>query len=106
SYQVETKGSSGRASRRETDAPVDQDIHAPSMRARPTAVEPLDDPLGITISPSPASPIAAARSVACATTSRASVRQMTTCSGTDPAIIAATLESIRVSARYVERQTT
>jgi hypothetical protein len=43
-------------------------------------------------------PAAAATRVAWMTRSRATVRQTTTWTGTDPAIIAATLESIRVSA--------
>ena len=55
-------------------------------------------PVGTMISARPARPTTALSFVAVATRSRAIVRQRITCSGTEPAIIAATLESIRVSA--------
>ena len=70
---------------------------AASAIARPIALEaPL--PPGMTTRASPASPTSTESRVASATRSRASVRSRITCSGTDPAIIAATLESILVSA--------
>jgi len=50
------------------------------------------------INRSPARPTTALSFVAVATRSRAIVRHTITCSGTEPAIMAATLESIRVSA--------
>ena len=91
--------SAGSASLLEKNDPVDQAIDAPSIIASPTAWEPPETPVGITISARPASPTRALSLVAVAIRSRAIVRQMITCSGTEPAIIAAMLESIRVSAR-------
>ena len=65
--------------------------------ARPIALE-APSPPGMTTSASPARPTSTESRVASATRSRASVRRRITCSGTEPAIIAAMLESIRVSA--------
>ena len=70
---------------------------AASATESPTAPA-APPPPGITTSASPASPTSTLRRVASATRSRASVRSRITCSGTEPAIIAAMLESIRVSA--------
>ena len=70
---------------------------AASEMASPTALA-APSPPGITISASPARPTRTLSRVASATRSRASVRRRITCSGTEPAIIAAMLESIRVSA--------
>ncbi len=53
---------------------------------------------GNTIRASPARPTSTLSFVASATRSRARVRSRITCSGTEPTIIAAVLESIRVSA--------
>ena len=64
----------------------------------PDRLRAAGDARGITISASPARPTIALSRVAVATRSRARVRQRITCSGTEPAIIAAMLESIRVSA--------
>ena len=94
---VATNGSAGRRIRRETNEPYDHEIVAPSMSASPIAAEPPPAP-GTTTSASPASPASTLNRVAGATRSRTSVRSAITCSGTVPAIIAATLESIRVSA--------
>ena len=69
---------------------------AASAIASPTALD--ASPPGITISASPARPTSTLSLVASATRSRASVRSRITCSRTEPAIIAAMLESIRVSA--------
>ena len=79
--------------------PVDQAIEPQSMIASPIAAEPPEMPAGPMIRARPPIPTTAATLVAVATCSRASVRHRITWSGTDPAIIAATLESIRVSAR-------
>ncbi len=67
------------------------------MSASPIALEEPSPP-GTTTSASPARPTRTESRVASATRSRASVRRRITCSGTEPAIIAAVLESIRVSA--------
>ena len=69
------------------------------MIARPSAVEPAPSP-GATTSPSPASPASVLSRVARATRSPEARRSAITWSGTVPAIIAATLESMRVSAMW------
>ncbi len=93
-----TNVSAGSGSLLEKNDPVDHDTDAPSMSASPIACEPPETPLGITIKASPARPTMALSLVAVAIRSRASVRQRMTWSGTEPAIMAAMLESIRVSA--------
>ena len=81
----------------ETNDPIDQLIDAMSITARPSAVEPAPRP-GATTSPRPTSPVSALSCVARAGCSRPIVRMTMICSGTVPTMIAATLESIRVSA--------
>ena len=69
------------------------------MIASPSAVEPAPKP-GATTSPRPASPASVLSRVARDTLSREASRRAMTWSGTVPAIIAATLESMRVSAMW------
>jgi hypothetical protein len=97
SYALATKGSRGRVRRGERKEPIDQETDAATMTRRPTAVEPAPRPGAIT-SPSPTSPASVLSRVARAGLSPAASRSRITCSGTVPAIIAATLESILVSA--------
>ena len=84
----------------EANEPRDHEIEATSITSRPTAPAPPSRPSGPITSTRPPRPIAAASTVARATRSPATRRQTTTCSGTEPAIIAATPESIRVSATW------
>ena len=88
---------SGSGSRWAKNEPSDHETVAPTISARPIALEEPSMP-GITISASPARPTRTLSCVASATRSRARVRSTITCSGTEPTIIAAVLESIRVSA--------
>ncbi len=99
SYAVATNGSRGSESRFERKEPVDHENDAAIMIASPSAVDPAPRP-GATTRPSPASPARVLRRVASAGCSPASSRMPMICSGTVPAIIAATLESIRVSATW------
>ena len=99
SYALATNGSRGIVSRGERKEPIDQEIEAATMTRRPTAVEPDPSP-GRTTSASPTRPTAVPRRRARETRSPVTVRMRITCSGTVPAIIAAMLESIRVSATW------
>jgi len=70
------------------------------MIRSPTATEPPAIPSGPTTSARPTRPTVAASTVGRGTRSRARARQTTICNGTEPAIIAATPESILVSATW------
>ena len=77
--------------------PSVQHIVALTITASPSAVEPAPRP-GATTRPRPMSPVSVLRRVARAGLSPATRRSTMICNGTVPAIIAATLESILVSA--------
>ncbi len=97
SHVVATKLSVGTGSRCPKNEPSDQDTVAPTMITSPSVLD-APSPPGTTTSASPARPASTESCVARATRSRKTVRRRMIWSGTVPAIIAATLESIRVSA--------
>ena len=93
-----TSGSLGSRSHRDANDPLDQEIEAVSITRSPTAVAPPEKLSGPTTMASPTNPTTAASTVCRGTRSPAASRQTTICRGTEPAIIAATPESMRVSA--------
>jgi hypothetical protein len=98
SYADATNASLGNCRRRAAKEPSDQDTDAMTMIRSPIASEPPALQPGPTTKPRPTRPTSAATAVARATRSPAIRRRTTICSGTEPAIIAATPESMRVSA--------
>ena len=87
----------GSARRFDRNEPVDHAIVEAIITASPSAVDPAPSP-GATTNRRPTRPAIVLRRVARAGFSRAIRRRPMICSGTVPAIIAATLESMRVSA--------
>ncbi len=98
SYADATNASFGKRRRRAAKEPSDQETDAATMISSPIASEPPALQPGPTTKPRPTRPTHAASAVARATRSPVIRRRMTICSGTEPAIIAATPESMRVSA--------